>query len=115
LGRQAGERQEYIADQARGLLDRAMLERTPDVVRLDVANWASTSPVVTVEAIRELWRLADWPLRDMTERHWRRIDRLVRNGGRATFPGAIDLQVIGRLARLRRSPPATSSDETSNA
>lgn len=64
-------------------------------VSLDRIRLAAAPRWLRVEALRGLWRARGWPEADMTQRHWRKLARLVETPQERSdhFPGGLRVRV----------------------
>ena len=103
LGRQTQEVQTTIELAARAVLERALIEKTETVCRLNCDEFVSQPDHLVRECLVLLWKQLDWPRQRMGYAEWNRAVRLVRLGGRHTLPGNIDACRRGKLLILTRS------------
>lgn len=108
LCRLARQCRELVSEQdaaANAVLSAAVLEATPEHVRLQTPPLAAVPPTVRREALRALWRRQAWPEQAMTCEHWRRLVDLAGDAPKHrqwTFPDGIQAVRTGGLLRLQR-------------
>ncbi|MEX1039440.1 MAG: tRNA lysidine(34) synthetase TilS [Pirellulaceae bacterium] len=107
LAKLAGECQELIQGQAEQMLADSLVSRGEDQIVLQFSAPPLPSPYLLRETLILTWKEMDWPLRDMTGEHWRKLADLATGEPPAAsqmFPGKIQAQNKGgqlSLARLR--------------
>jgi len=102
LADQAQELQSAIAQLARQLFTQCLLDDSPELCRLDCHNLADQPAHLVREVFIELWKQKQSPRQQMGFDEWDRLRRLVKEGGRATLPGPIDVIRRGTLMLLER-------------
>lgn len=100
LARQTSDVQTAIEWCAQQLLDRCLLECTPDRCRLDLRELKSCPRHLVRECLVQLWKKLDWPRRAMGFDKWDRIVSLIEAGGSTDLPDGIKATVNGELLRL---------------
>jgi tRNA(Ile)-lysidine synthase len=100
-----------LASEARTLANerRRRARATADAIELPPARpWcvfhgdklAVMSQADVIELWRYIWRRENWPMADMTRRHWRRAARVATGGPTvAEFPGGIRVRRVARVVR----------------
>ena len=89
-------------------------ERTSSVltrVSLDRIRLAAASRPLRIEALRSLWRECNWPESDMTQRHWRKLARLVETPmtPRRNLPGGLWIEVVDQEVILTCETSSTTA------
>lgn len=103
----AGECQEFIQDQAERLLAHSLVSRSDGQIVVQFPTEPFPAPFLVRETLIQIWREMAWPLRDMTQEHWRNLADLAstgRPGEKLILPGKVEAQKKGEqlsLARLR--------------
>lgn len=105
LSQQTGEVLDCLDALADQILDRALLEQTPSVCRLDrevLQQWPE--PLIR-HALTVLWSRCAWPRQMMTSRHWTQLAGIIIDGNERALdlPGRLRLSCSGRIVRLDRS------------
>jgi hypothetical protein len=105
LARQAGEASEYLSRCARRELRTAVVELTPEVIRLRCKRLRTRPRALVRETVALAWRRAGWPRQAMGFAHWDALASLVTDGGRRTLPGGTDARRRRGELILRRPLP----------
>jgi tRNA(Ile)-lysidine synthase len=101
LGRQAGEVQEFVEEQASRVLAEAELPRAGAVVVLDGRRLAGVAPLLVREALRLVWRREGWPEQDLDFDAWERAAAVVREEAVAVdMPGGIQVRRVRQVVQL---------------
>ena len=103
LSQQAGEATEALECLAADLLDRAVLEQTGAICRLNRNVLQKAHPSLVRWALVRLWDRAQWPRQMMSFDDWHRTAALVHETGAVTLPGNIDVRPRGDTLILRRA------------
>ena len=103
LGRQAAAAAAALAAVAEKLLAAHATKRADGAVEIDAAALASHHPHVIAEVFVTLWRREGWPLRDMTERHYRALTSLLAATAAGERHGDTDYPAAIRVAVTHRS------------
>jgi len=108
LGQLAGEAQQVIEQQARGLLERAMKTRSADRVVVDCSRLRDVSPHLICETLIQIWKSQNWPLQQMGSDEWRtlagEIARADQPASCLNLPGKIRAQRTDDRLELTRAP-----------
>jgi tRNA(Ile)-lysidine synthase len=89
LAEQAAEIEEALSILASRLLETAILDVQPDVVRLNVRPLSDQPLHLVREAFRALWQHQKWPRQEMGFAEWNRLAQVVLSGGTTNLPGKI--------------------------
>lgn len=85
------------------LLERALRDRGPDEVVLDLGEYAGMPEAILRETLVLVWKQQAWPLQEMSRARWEDlVSMIVRGEGTLMLPGGV-------LARCRRSVLTLSS------
>ena len=96
LADQAAEVEQTMQILAEELLGRAVLDRQPEVVRMDCRVFSDRPAYLVREALRRLWISQGWGRQNMGVREWTSLGEVAMSGGDITLPGSI---------RARQHPP----------
>ncbi len=104
LAEQAADAQGALERMAEELLQRALLDRQPDIVRLHRQALSERPLPLVRELFRRLWELQDWPRQGLGFEHLDRLARLSLESApsRLSLPGGIQAVRRGPLLELRR-------------
>jgi tRNA(Ile)-lysidine synthase len=89
LAEQAAEIEETLASLAERMLNLALLDRQPGVVRLNTRVLANQPLHLVREVLRLVWQRQKWPLQSMGFAEWNRLAEVVLFGGDTNLPGAV--------------------------
>jgi tRNA(Ile)-lysidine synthase len=105
LSEQAGDAARVMQRDAARLLNRSIVEITPQQVRLHAALFAKADPAVVREAAVRLWRRQGWPRQRMTFRHWSAAAELLRGEGpeKTQWPCGLTGRRRGTLVAIERA------------
>ncbi|GAB6165371.1 tRNA lysidine(34) synthetase TilS [Thermostilla marina] len=95
----------------------ALRTKRSGCIVVDPARLRTVPGPVVREWLYAIWTEQGWPLRDMTARHWHRLEQAVRSvdppsmqtRGLFTLPGAVDVRSHGKLIIIRRRSAAEPS------
>lgn len=113
LGEHARRSAAALSSATEFLLDRHARRHGDGRVILDAAPLAALDPHLVAALVGALWKREDWPLRDMTARHYSEIASLIAAVGRGDAPssprielpaGLRALGMAGRQIEFRRRP-----------
>lgn len=90
LSMQATEASAVLRRLARRHFKRAILEATPDLVRLNARCLKTQPRIIVREVIVLAWKRVQWPRQSMSFAHWDALAGIVVEGGRRTLPGGTD-------------------------
>ncbi len=112
LGHQAGEAVSCLDQLADRVLTESVLERTPDIIRLDRSRLITWPVFLIRHTLCVIWAQQDWPRQKMTSAHWTRMAGMIRDAAprSRSLPGTIELSVNDRLVRLIRGPGTSCHD-----
>ncbi len=96
------EAQSTIEELAEQLLNAALVDQSPELVRLDAGTLVGARRHLVREAFVLLWKRQNWPRQAIGFESWDRLYRLVHEGGSANLPGPIEATRRGKLIVLRR-------------
>ncbi len=103
------EAQSTIEELAEQLLNAALVDQSPELVRLDAGTLVGARRHLVREAFVLLWKRQNWPRQAIGFESWDRLyqlvhegGRLVQEGGSANLPGPIEATRRGKLIVLRR-------------
>lgn len=102
LANQARETQALLNHLAQRELRHCLRESGPMEIRLSTARLIRRRSLLVREVLRHVWTDAGWPRQEMTARHWLLMARIVREGGRRSFPGEVDVRRTRDELILRR-------------
>jgi tRNA(Ile)-lysidine synthase len=100
LSRQAGEARDALAWMAEQLLDRAVLEQTSRVCRLDLRPLRPLPRHLLREVFVTLWKRSNWPRQKMGFTEWDRLANLDQGSRSYQLPGGIGVNFAGEVLRL---------------
>jgi len=105
LSGQAGDAARVLQRDAARLLNRSIVEITPQQVRLHSMPFAKADPAIVREAAVRLWRRQGWPRQRMTFRHWSTAAELMRGEGpeRVQWPCGLTGRRRGTLVAIERT------------
>lgn len=102
LSAQAGDAVGFLNQQADDLLQKHLLQCTPDCVRLRIQPLQQTSPFLLRHTCVRLWQQQNWPRQRMTAAHWQRLADLICAPGSLSLPGGIQAESARGLLLLVR-------------
>ena len=102
LAQQAAEIEDVFESLCRPLVDRALVDVTSSVVRLDCTVLASQPKHLVRECLVRIWARLDWPRQKMGFAEWDRLAELCFHDGGVVLPGAIRASRRGDLLVLER-------------
>ncbi|MCP4169938.1 MAG: tRNA lysidine(34) synthetase TilS [Fuerstiella sp.] len=104
LAEQAEQSIQVIDSLAEKILSEVVLERQPDVCRLDRTKLATWPRDVVRHVMSVLWIQQDWPRQKMTFRHYSRLADLacLDDAIREDFPGSVHAWCSDKMVRLTR-------------
>ena len=106
LARQAADVEAITAVAAETVLERAVLDETPDTIRLD-AEWLMSQPRPLVrECLKRLWIRSGWPRGGLGFDDWERLADTVCGGPPIALAGRIDVRRRANLVVISRQSPA---------
>jgi len=103
LGEQSQELLQGLDALADELLSAAILERTPDLCRLDVTKLRSHAEPIIRHALAVLWIQQNWPRRNLNRDHLVRMSSMLTNGSPSALnlPGGVRVESRGNLLILQ--------------
>ena len=101
LSRQSGDVQESLSWMAEEILERATLEHTEHICRLDLKELRKLPRHLLREVFVELWKRANWSRQKMGFSEWDRLANLGNGPTSYQVPGGISVTVRGDVLRLR--------------
>lgn len=104
LSVQASEAQESLQWVANEILDRAIVEQSPDVCELNAEEMSFLPRHLLREVFVQLWRRQDWPRQEMGYADWDRLADLVSEPTRFQVAGKIDCRQKRGKILLERNP-----------
>ncbi|HQX51664.1 MAG TPA: tRNA lysidine(34) synthetase TilS [Planctomycetaceae bacterium] len=106
LAEQSQELLEGLDALADEVLAMATLERNLNVCRLDVMKLQSHAEPVIRHALTVLWIRQDWPRRDLSRNHLRRLTSMLTDGVQSAIdlPGGVRAELRGNLLILQKVP-----------
>ncbi|NOX52835.1 MAG: hypothetical protein GXP27_00035 [Planctomycetes bacterium] len=104
MARQAAEIEDVFESLCGPLVDRALVDVTSSVVRLDCTVLADQPRHLVRECLVRIWERLDWPRQKMGFTEWDRLAELCVHDGDIVFPGAIHASRRGCLLVLERQP-----------
>ena len=85
------------------IIEQSVIEMAPDKMVIDKTRLKDCSTVLLRELLIKLWRLNEWPLREMTSVHWQSLAALCRaEQGKNVYPGAIVAETDTEMMRIYR-------------
>ena len=90
LSEQAAEIETTLTTLAARLLDTALLDAQPRMVRLNTRPFANEPRHLVREAFVQLWQRQAWPRQAMGLTHWNRLAELTHSLGTVSLPGEIE-------------------------
>lgn len=92
------------------LLERAVLDRQPDAIRLQRSVLMAAPEPLLRHALTVVWQRQNWPRRDLSTDHWLRMAAAIHavdpaSPQSASLPGGLQFEVRGDLVRVRAVPP----------
>ncbi|MDP6447310.1 MAG: tRNA lysidine(34) synthetase TilS [Pirellulaceae bacterium] len=94
--------QEVVAAEAAEILDAARRATADNAISLDVQQLTTRSKFLACEALLLAWKRQRWPLQEMGYAEWERIVEIAVAGGRAQFPGNVDVSSDGKTVQLAK-------------
>ncbi|WP_437187530.1 tRNA lysidine(34) synthetase TilS [Planctomicrobium sp. SH668] len=104
LAKQAGETQNFLQSEAEKLLKLAILEQTPEVIKLQRPMLATAPPLLIREAFSLLWKQQAWPRKSLNHYHLEKAANMLLAGSpkRISFPDFIEASIRGSVIELRQ-------------
>jgi len=104
LTAQAAEAFEFHAGLVNDAIEKAVISREPEQVRLLIADVVSLPAFLRRDLLVELWSRQHWPRQKMGSREWRKLAGLLeQDSARLSFPGQITAERTGAMLRLTRT------------
>ncbi len=102
----------FADDHLRGLLQRATIKLSDDIIELDRTQFLEHPKVIRAELFRIAWRHAGWSEQAMDATRWSRLARAARhNRVRFSLAGGVIVESDDRVIILRK----TQSDDESSS
>jgi tRNA(Ile)-lysidine synthase len=103
LGSQAAEVQGVLRYIVEDLHKRCLIDRAPDLARIDCGPLAGLPRHLVRETLRRVWEMQNWPVGQMTQAHWDAVaDRALSGGTSLSLPGPVQATRRGALLVLQR-------------
>lgn len=105
LSRQTGEIIDCLDALANQILDRALLEQTHNVCRLNIELLRQWPEPLIRHSMTVLWSRCAWPRQMMTSGHWKQLAGIIVHGHKPAMdlPGRLRLSCSGNIVRIDRS------------
>jgi len=102
LASQAGDVEEMLDELAKRILQRAILEQSPGVIRLSCREFANEPRHLIRHCFLRLWAMNDWPRQKMSAEKWNQLAEIIDSDGSVSLPGQIVVQRRGDLMFLQK-------------
>jgi tRNA(Ile)-lysidine synthase len=102
LASQAGEIEDMLDELASRILQRAILEQSPNVIRLDCREFTEQPRHLIRHCFVQLWTMNEWPRQKMTAGKWEQLAGSVESDRAIMLPGQIVVQRRGDLMFLQK-------------
>ena len=101
LAVQASDVEVMLDELADRILQRAILERTPSVIRLDCREFTAQPRHLTRHCFVRLWVMNEWPRRKMTAEKWEQLAASPNSDQALMLPGRVRVERRGDLLFLQ--------------
>ncbi len=102
LGGQAEGAERVIDSLSQDLLEKIVIDKSSEVVRLDCDMLRDQSPYLVRACLIHLWKELGWPRQRMGFDEWDVLQQLILGEGAVMLPGKIEARRRGQLLVLRR-------------
>jgi tRNA(Ile)-lysidine synthase len=92
LSETATEAEKFVATQVEQLMRSALIDSSPQKIRIDRKQLTETPKFLVQEFFRSIWQMQKWPQQAMTQSHWEALATLVTSTKQTQiFPGGLQV------------------------